>query len=114
MSPARFSKLEVGTASCIGSTMYGGNARWQGGTDKRQEACVKLDGQQTSSWSAIARKKQLPSDATSLTRNPSAASSAARPSPFHDAAHLPRQLCGSHLKMLQGDGVEDSDAHWSL
>ena len=68
----------------------------------------------TSSWSAIARKKQLPSDATSLTRNPSAASSAARPSPFHDAAYLPRQLCGSHLRMLQEDDAEDSDALWSL
>ena len=84
------------------------------GNEIRHEACVKPVKQITSSWSAIARKKQFPSDATSLTRNPSAASSPARPSPFHDAAHLPRQLCGSHLKMLQGDDAEDSDALWSL
>ncbi len=51
----------------------------------------------------MARKKQLPSLATSFTLKPSAASSPARPSPFHRAAVLPRTLCGSRLKKLQGD-----------
>ena len=58
----------------------------------------------------MARKKQLPSLATSWTRNPSADSSPARPSPLHKVAVRPRTLCGSQLNRLQGDDAGGADA----